>query len=214
MKFLMLANAQVKNYRYKREKMMGKLFSGLPIIETDRIRLRSFRIEDAEEYYNYHNLCDISDGYDWRPETISEAEDDIGAAINDYKEMESVRWAIAERSSDRIIGDCGIITDGYKGEYNYMLSKLYRGKGIMKESLNALTAVCFMKTELQRIQALTFTDNIKSNNLLRSLGFIKEGTLRKYGYNSLTGNLMDLNMWALLKEDYKGYTEFRIVRDR
>jgi ribosomal-protein-alanine N-acetyltransferase len=191
--------------------MENKIFERLPIIETERLRLRNFRVEDAEEYFYYHSICEISDGYDWRPDTVSEAEEDINATIEDYKTMESIRWAIVEKGNDKIIGDCGIITDGYKGEFNYMLSKLFWGKGIMTETLNAVASVCFEETNLQRLQALTLPENQPSNNLLKRLGYTKEGTLRKYGYNTVTGKLVDLNMWSLLREEYCNYADCKIL---
>ena len=179
-----------------------------PTIETERIRLRAFRLEDTKNYFNYHNSADTTGFYDWKPETFEDAENDIKLIIRDYEKMKRIQWAISLKGDDTIIGDCGIMAEGLKGEVNYMLSREYWGKGIMTEALGGLISFCFRQTDLIRIQALTNPDNESSGRLLERIGFIREGLLRKYGFNTITGQPVDLNMWAILKSEFSNFIPY------
>lgn len=178
---------------------------GIPCIETERLRLRKFIIEDAPEYFSYHNFKDCLAYYDWKPDNLVDAQKDIMLIIRDYDEMSRIQWAITNKENNTIIGDCGLTIDafGLKGEINYMLSREYWGLGIMREALNSVISYCFNETGILRIQALSHPDNQSSSELLNRLGFSLEGLLSKYGYSLVTNKPVDLNMWALLK-DIKG----------
>lgn len=172
-----------------------------PIIKTERLILRNFKLEDAKEYFYYHSLPEATEYYDWKPKTYANAEEDVKLIISDYEEMKFIRWAITLKGSDVLIGDCGYILDGLKGEISYMLSKLQWNKGLMTEALNAVILFGFQKLKLERIQALTLPGNAPSLRLLHKLGFTKEGLLRKYGYNAITEQSNDLVMLSILKTD-------------
>ena len=180
------------------------LHDGVPIIETERLKLRNLRIDDVSEYYNYHTDSNLLKYYDWKPDIISDAKADIECIIQDCKNRSRIHWAITMKDNDTIIGDLGILIDSFhlKGELNYMLSKPCMRVGIMTEALESIIAYSFRETDLIRIQALSVPDNQHSNNLLIRTGFIKEGLLRKYGYNTITSKPVDLIMWALLKCEY------------
>ena len=171
-------------------------------IETERLRLRKFRIEDAAEYLHYHKIEESLTYYDWKPINLADAQKDIEMIIRDYDDMMHIQWAIINKENNTLIGDCGMIIDafGLKAEINYMLSKEYWGQGIMIEALNSVISYCFEKTKIIRIQALSHPDNHSSSKLLKRLGFSLEGLLSKYGYSLVTNEPIDLNMWSLLRE--------------
>lgn len=176
--------------------------NAVPYIETERLRLRKFKIEDAAEYLNYHNIEESLTFYDWKPDTLVDAQQDIRLMISDYDEMSRIQWAITNKENNTLIGDCGVLIDtfGLKGEINYILSKDYWGLGLMTEALNSVISYCFNETKILRIQALTRPDNDSSSRLLKRLGFSLEGLLSKYGYSLVTNQPVDLNMWSLLKD--------------
>lgn len=191
--------------------MAGSLMQGLPIIETERLILRNFKVGDKNEYFNYHTAADVTQYYDWKPDTMADAENDIKLIISDYEKLDRIQWAITAKDSDTLIGDCGIMAEGLKGEINYMLSRGYWGTGIMTEALGAVISFCFNETSLQRIQALSHPENQTSEKLLKRLAFSKEGLLRKYGYNMWSKQAIDLIMWSLLKEEHQSIVNYKVV---
>ena len=184
--------------------MECKYYNGVPMIETERLILQNLRMDDVSEYYNYHSDSDLLKYYDWRPDNISDAKGDIESLIQECNNQNRIHWAITMKGKDTIIGDLGLLIDSFqlKGEINYMLSKSYMGVGIMTEALASVISYSFNETNLIRIQALSVPENQHSNNLLIRTGFIREGVLRKYGYNTITFKPVDLIMWALLKCEY------------
>lgn len=183
--------------------MTPKPFKDLPIIETERLILRDLRFEDAEAYFRYHNLDAALEYYDWRPNSLEEATESIRSIRNDYEEQKYLHFAVTLKESAHLIGDCGIFFADHKGEINYMLDPTYWGKGYMNEALTALMALCFEQADVYRIQAMTLPDNEASRSMLTSLHFICEGTLRKYGFNALKNDYIDLLMWSLLKTEFE-----------
>ena len=190
--------------------MSNSMFKGLPIIETNRLKLRSFRTEDVNEYFSYHNDLEVNEFYDWKPNTLAEAKEDIELIINSYKQTNYTRWAITLKGTDTIIGDCGLMTGDRKGEISYILAREHWGTGIMTEAINAIIACCFRETDIIRIQALSRPDNLSSSKLLMRTGFQKEGLLRKYGHNMITNQFEDLLMWSVLREDFCNYPEYTV----
>ncbi len=191
--------------------MVEGLFKGIPIIETNRLILRNFRIEDTNEYFSYHNDPDVIKHYDWKPNTLAEAKEDIELIINSYKQSNYIRWAITLKGTDTIIGDCGLMTGYLKGEISYILSKEHWGTGIATEAINAIISCCFHETDMIRIQALSQPDNHSSSKLLTKTGFQNEGLLRKYGHNLITKQFDDLFMWSVLREDFYNYSEYSVT---
>ena len=126
-------------------------FESIPVIETNCIILRSFKIEDAEEYYNYTNNPEIIKHYDWKPNTLAEAEDDIRKLMTNFREINCVRWAMTLKDSDLIIGDCGLIFGDGKAEISYLLAKRFWGQGLMREAIKALISLTFEYPSIIRI---------------------------------------------------------------
>ena len=71
----------------------------------------------------------------------------------------------------------------------------------MLEAIETLLPSLFVDLRLNRIEAATLEENIASRNLLKKIGFKKEGILRKY--LKINGNWRDHVIYGLLKEDIK-----------
>jgi ribosomal-protein-alanine N-acetyltransferase len=71
----------------------------------------------------------------------------------------------------------------------------------MTEALCAVLKYGFEKMKLNRIQALIDSNNTRSMNLVRRLGFRKEGVLRQR--SCFKGRFLDDVMFSLLKTEWK-----------
>ena len=76
----------------------------------------------------------------------------------------------------------------------------------MKESLKILIPSLFVDLRLNRIEAATLEENVASRNLLKKLGFKKEGLLRNY--LKINGVWRDHVLYGLLKKDIN--TDFQL----
>jgi ribosomal-protein-alanine N-acetyltransferase len=83
----------------------------------------------------------------------------------------------------------------------YWIGEKYSRNGYMKEALKLLIPSLFVDLRLNRIEAATLEENIASKNLLKKIGFKKEGLLRKY--LKINGTWRDHILYGLLENDFK-----------
>ena len=83
----------------------------------------------------------------------------------------------------------------------YWIGEKYSRNGYMKEALKLLIPSLFVDLRLNRIEAATLEENIASKNLLKKIGFKKEGVLRKY--LKINGTWRDHILYGLLENDFK-----------
>ena len=83
----------------------------------------------------------------------------------------------------------------------YWIGEKHSRNGYMKEALKLLIPSLFVDLRLNRIEAATLEENIASKNLLKKIGFKKEGVLRKY--LKINGTWKDHILYGLLENDFK-----------
>ncbi len=83
----------------------------------------------------------------------------------------------------------------------YWIGEKHSRNGYMKEALKLLIPSLFVDLRLNRIEAATLEENIASKNLLKKIGFKKEGVLRKY--LKINGSWRDHILYGLLENDFK-----------
>jgi ribosomal-protein-alanine N-acetyltransferase len=71
----------------------------------------------------------------------------------------------------------GVFQAGYIG---YSIAKSYQGQGKMKQLCRYVIDFAFCELKLNRIMANYMPDNLRSEILLKSLGFEIEGTAKSY----------------------------------
>tara|TARA_X000000950_G_C13814762_1_gene619270 strand:+ start:469 stop:1056 length:588 start_codon:yes stop_codon:yes gene_type:complete len=81
----------------------------------------------------------------------------------------------------------------------YWVGVNYARNGYMKEALQILIPTLFIDLRLNRLEAATLEDNTASRNLLKKIGFKKEGVLRKY--LKINGTWRDHVLYGLLEND-------------
>ena len=75
----------------------------------------------------------------------------------------------------------------------------HRNVGFATEAVKAMIEFGFRQLNLNRIQAMHFTNNFASGRVLEKAGMLYEGTLRQYvGMND---TFFDCKMYAIIKDD-------------
>ena len=88
-------------------------------------------------------------------------------------------------------------------EVAYCLSRAFWGRGIMTEALMAVIDFLIGKVGFLRIEAKHATENIASGRVMEKCGMQLEGVLRK-GHRLLsTGELVDIAIRAILREEWE-----------
>jgi RimJ/RimL family protein N-acetyltransferase len=116
---------------------------------------------------------------------------------------ESIQYVLIERASDLAIGSCLLFRyeeSSARAELGYVLGRRYWGRGIMREALVAVLNCAFGAYGLRRLEAEVDPLNLASNRLLESLGFAREGRLRKRWVDK--GAAHDTIIYGLLNDEW------------
>lgn len=181
-------------------------FDSFPAINTERLILREIVMSDVDDIFAYFSDDEVTRYLDFN--SISEAETIkrfVQRMSSGFKKKEIIRWAITLKDEDRLIGSCFLsdFVEGSIGVLGYDLSRSYWNKGIMTEVLKSVIPFGFDVLGLVRIQAIVNPKNIASASLLRKMGFVEEGLLRKYEYHYDREDFNDVLMFSMLNEEYE-----------
>ena len=164
-------------------------------IETQRILIRDFRLEDAADLYEIlgdsETMAHCEPPYSFEKTKNFLAEFCIGrkgafAAV--HKESGKVVGYILFRSVEEAVYEIG-----------WFFNKQYWGKGYACESCSQVIAYAFGELHAHKIFAES-TDTAKSVPLMQKLGMKPEGIQRSHTRDN-DGNWADLYLYGLLKEE-------------
>ena len=96
----------------------------------------------------------------------------------------------------------GALRSGYLG---YASFRSHARRGLMTAGLGAVVTDAFSSLGLHRLEANIQPDNAPSLNLVRRLGFRREGFSPRYLI--IDGQWRDHERWTMLAEDWPGLTE-------
>lgn len=182
------------------------VFQAFPHLETERFVLRRLHLSDVESLFAILADEEVTRFYDDEAfREISQAREQIEAWARGYDASRSIRWGIARREDDIVVGTCGYY--GFherhrRGSLGFELARSYWRQGIMTEALGTIIGFGFREVGLNRIQAVVMPGNEGSEKLLEKLGFRREGVLREYENWGIKG-YVDLLMFSLLRWEYE-----------
>jgi RimJ/RimL family protein N-acetyltransferase/pimeloyl-ACP methyl ester carboxylesterase len=145
-------------------------------IETERLLLRPFTKDDAEALHAVWGdpAADRFGGPDWpRPETPAETWSYLEPIVAGQAERGYALWAVIERATGRLIGDCGLFPADRVGpdvELAYGLAPDVWGRGYATEAAGASVRTGFEELGLRRIVADVDPTNAASIRVLEKIG--------------------------------------------
>lgn len=178
------------------------LLSEFPKLETQNLVLRETKLSDAEAVFKIFRDEKVTRYHDIETATsIEQAKWLINRRLERYRKKQAIRWGIAKKKDNIIIGSCGFgIENSFSAELGYELASEYWRQGIMTEALQAILTWGFHQLNLNRIEARVMQENIASIQLLKKMLFLEEGLLREDGF--WKGKFHDLKIYSLLKREY------------
>lgn len=180
---------------------------GTKEIETERLILRRFKIEDAKDMFkNWASDPENVKYLSWNAhKNIEETKNILKEWIASYENKNSYHWAITLKETSEIIGGIDVILllehiDCC--EIGYVLSKKYWNQRIMTEALESVENYLFQKANFNRIQARHDVDNVASGKVMVKAGMKFEGVLRQSDKKN-TGKWCDTAIYSVLKSEFK-----------
>lgn len=144
-------------------------------IETDRLLLRPYVIEDAEDVWEYQRDPAVTEyTNDGGVKTLTEIETILRDVIieGDYVQYGYGRMAVVHRECEKIIGFCGLKYLPELGEVDvgYRYSPDYWGQGLATEAGLAVMQFGWQELQLPRIIGMALPENKASVRVLEKLG--------------------------------------------
>lgn len=170
-------------------------------LETLRLILRKPQLDDVNDYLEFVNSEFVGRYNAMTPTTREKAEKQFANAPDDGCVL-----AIRLKETGKVIGMIYTQEDSIRygvnsKEISYFIREEQAQKGYMKEALSALITYLFERENLTCVASRCFAPNIASQRLLESLGFQREGLIRKCvkGYQDI---IFDDCLYSLMQADW------------
>ena len=178
---------------------------GTVTLETERLILRRFKIDDAENMYNnWASNDNVTKFLTWKSHSsVDETKYVLNMWIESYNSPDSYQWCIELKENSQPIGSIGIVKmneETSDAVIGYCISEDYWRKGITTEALKRVMKYLFEDIGFNRITSYHDSNNPNSGKVMAKSGLKYEGTYRKSDVNN-TG-ICDMVVYGLLKEDY------------
>ena len=117
-------------------------------LETERLILRKFKIEDAEDMYNnWASDSEVTKYLSWQTHpNIEKSKEIIKSWIENYSKNDFYNWAIVLKENNQAIGSIGAAKNDDNIEMvhiGYCISKKYWNKGITSEAFERIIKFFF-----------------------------------------------------------------------
>ena len=178
---------------------------GTQIIETGRLLLRPFAMEDAEAMFrNWAGDDEVTKHLTWPTHSSAEVSRMVLSDwTGHYSEPDFYNWAIVlKENGPEPIGSIAVVGTSEKVEsahIGYCMSRAHWRRGIMSEALTALIAFLFDEVGFNRIEADHDPNNPASGRVMEKSGMRHEGIQRQAGRSNQ--GIIDISRWAILRSD-------------
>jgi [ribosomal protein S5]-alanine N-acetyltransferase len=157
--------------------MENRSFTPFPILTTDRLTLRQLSTDDVQGIFALRSDVEINQYLDRQAsKTIQDAASFINKIHESIQKNHSIYWVITLTNTKTFVGTICLFefsNEENKCEIGYELLTNFQGQGIMKEAAEKVIDYAFHTLRIQKIVAVTHTDNENSIKLLKKLNFMK-----------------------------------------
>ena len=183
---------------------MAEIPQSLPVLESERIRLRPLRMDDAGEVFTMFSDARVTRYWSFQAWTEpAQAEAWLAERIG-WGPPSVYGWAMADRASDAFIGTTALFSLSgplHRAELGYSLMPARQGEGLATEAVRRALDFGFDVLGLERIEADVDPRNLPSCQLAERLGFQREGLLRNRW--RVGGEFADSVLYGLLRNEYR-----------
>lgn len=151
------------------------------LIETGRLRLRTFQMADLDRFVAYRSDPDNARYQSWEaPFPVDVARRFIAEMIQQQPAVPGTWYQLAmERKADgHLLGDCAIHFRGdqpRQAEVGFTLARNAQGQGYATEAVLGALGYLFDTLGYHRVSATCDADNVRSARLLERVGMRREG---------------------------------------
>lgn len=179
---------------------------GTKQLETKRLYLRRFTMEDAQAMYdNWASDPEVTKFLTWPAHSGVEVTKMVLADwVSHYGEDAYYQWAIVPKDLGEPIGSIAVVSQNEQAEsvhIGYCIGKRWWHRGYMSEALSELIDYFFDEVGVNRVDSRHDPRNPHSGGVMRKCGMQYEGTLRQSDRNNQ--GICDASWYGLLASERK-----------
>ncbi len=170
-------------------------------IETERLILRPWNMDDAEDMYEYAKDPRVGPAAGWPPHKDIEAT----RAYLTLTIAENDTFALQLKDTGKVIGAVGLHKRSRAAlcyEVGYVLNPAYWGHGYMSEAVKRVIEYAFTETETELLTVKHRKSNLRSRRVVEKCGFRYEGVETLSAKNP-DGAAEDIFSYCIKRDDYQ-----------
>lgn len=178
----------------------SKIMQANEKMESNRLILRPFSMDDIEDIYEYAKDDKVTQFLTWESHTdISETQ----RVVKEFYMNTVGIYAIELKSEKKCIGciDLRLDIQNDKASFGYVMNQSYWNKGYMSEALSEILKLAFLELSLNRVESTYYMANKASGRVMQKCGLKYEGIGREE--LKVFGVYQDVVHCAILKKDYE-----------
>jgi len=171
-------------------------------LETERLILRAWNIDDADDFYAYAKHPEVGLNGGWPPHA-SKGE---SLEVINYFIKDNDIWAIVLKENNKVIGSVGLHKDSKRPnisvkELGFVVSADYWGQGIATEASKCAIAHAFDDMNLDLVSTYHKSFNTRAKRVVEKCGFTCEGMLRQAS-RRYDEQIFDAYCYSILKSEH------------
>ena len=148
---------------------------GTKPLETERLILRRYKIDDAEDMFaNWVTDQEVTRFWSWEPhKDIATTRTLLKQWIQEYENLDNYHWVIVCKANLQAIGYIylnSINNAERSAAVHYLLSRAYWNQGIMSEACNRVIEFAFRDVGFHKIYSWHHSDNPASGRVMQKCG--------------------------------------------
>ncbi|MGF0110246.1 GNAT family N-acetyltransferase [Clostridium sp. SGI.024] len=179
---------------------------GTKTIETERLILRRFKMEDAEAMYkNWASDAEVTKFLTWPPHSSNEVTKKVLQDwINNYEKDDFYQWAIIlKENGEEPIGTISVVDKDEEVNMvhiGYCIGTKWWNRGVTSEALMAIIKFFIKEVGVNRVESRHDPNNPNSGKVMMKCGMKYEGTMRQADINNQ--GICDYSMYGILAKEY------------
>jgi RimJ/RimL family protein N-acetyltransferase len=155
----------------------------IPVIETERLRLRGWRLADAEPFVGFFADGELS-RFMGGPRAAGPAWEMMATEIGHWELRGYGMWAVEEKSGASFAGYCGLWEPGDwpETEIGWIFLREHHGKGYATEAALRVRDYAYGALKRNTLVSYIAPENEASKRVARRLGAVLESTIELRGH--------------------------------
>ena len=184
---------------------------GTQRLETERLILRRFELNDLEELFYNGYITDekMTEDLSWKPcKTIEEQRKIIEDWVKLYENKDFYKWLIETKDTHELIGGidiCNLYKRKDYGEVGYCIGSKYWNKGYATEALKRVIEYLLIDCDFHLVEAHYAGYNPASGRVMEKAGMKKDGELRERRLDKRTGKYTPQIYYSIIKSELNEY---------